>query len=75
MFELGRRAYGPDEDQPPPLLHTPQQAYRQVQQLGRAKKEHLVGLYLDAQNHLIARETISIASLHSISTNSDLPRF
>jgi DNA repair protein RadC len=65
VFELARRAYGHDEEAERPRLSGPRQAYRLVRQLGRAKKEHLVGLYLDAQNGLLHRETISIGSLNT----------
>ena len=33
--------------------------------LANAKKEHLIGLYLDSQNGLIHRETISVGSLNT----------
>ena len=35
----------------------------------RARKEHLVGLYLDSQNGLLHRETISIGSLNTTRTH------
>lgn len=67
-FELGRRsaAAGGDER---PRLGRPRDVFRQVADLGRAKKEHLVGLYLDAQNGLIVRETISVGSLNTTRTH------
>jgi DNA repair protein RadC len=65
VFELGRRAYGRDDGHERPRLNGPVQAFRQVRQLTRAKKEHLIGLYLDAQNGLLHRETISIGSLNT----------
>jgi len=68
VFELGRRAYGRDDDDRP-NISGPRQAYRQLAQLGRAKKEHLVGLYLDAQNGLLCKETISIGSLNTTRTH------
>ena len=40
-----------------------------VRDLGKARKEHLVGLYLDAQNRLLARETLSIGSLNTTRTH------
>lgn len=67
-FELGRRAAScPSEGRPP--IARPGAAYRHVRHLGRAKKEHLVGLYLDAQNGLLHRETISIGSLNTTRTH------
>lgn len=67
-FELGRRAFrdGPEER---PRIHAPSRAFREVRQLGRARKEHLVGLYLDAQNGLLHRETISVGSLNTTRTH------
>ena len=67
-FELGRRAFAPKDDDRP-SLSSPKQAWSQVKDLGRARKEHLVALYLDAQNHLIGRETISIGSLNTTRTH------
>lgn len=67
-FEMGRRAFAPKDDDRP-SLSSPKQAWSQVKDLGRARKEHLVALYLDAQNHLIGRETISIGSLNTTRTH------
>jgi DNA repair protein RadC len=68
VFELGRRTYGRAGDERP-SISGPRQAYRQLTRLGRAKKEHLVGLYLDAQNGLLCEETISIGSLNTTRTH------
>jgi DNA repair protein RadC len=68
-FELGRRAYDRDADGERPRLQRPRQVFRQVRHLGRAKKEHLVGLYLDAQNGLLHQETVSIGSLNTTRTH------
>ncbi len=65
VFELGRRAWGREAEEERPRLNGPTEAFRQVRRLARAKKEHLVGLYLDAQNGLLHRETISIGSLNT----------
>jgi DNA repair protein RadC len=67
-FEMGRRAFAPKDDERP-SMSSPRQAYAQVKDLRRARKEHLVALYLDAQNHLITRETISIGSLNTTRTH------
>ena len=64
-FELGRRAFAGDPRRRRPRLTGPRQAFRHVRQLGWAKKEYLIGLYLDAQNGLLHRETISIGSLNT----------
>ncbi len=50
-------------------LNKPSDVFREVQGLGRARKEHLVGLYLDAQNGLLHRETLSIGSLNTTRTH------
>ena len=68
FFELGRRAFSPKDDERP-ALSSPREAYAQVKDLRRARKEHLVALYLDAQNRLISRETISIGSLNTTRTH------
>ena len=68
FFEMGRRAFAPRDDERPSMA-SPKEAFSQVRDLRRARKEHLVALYLDAQNHLIARETISIGSLNTTRTH------
>ena len=68
VFELGRRAFSPKDDERP-ALSGPREAYHQVRDLRRARKEHLVALYLDAQNHLICRETVSVGSLNTTRTH------
>lgn len=65
VFEIARRAYGRDETAERPRLIRPRDVYREVRDLAALKKEHLVGLYLDAQNGLIHRETISVGSLNT----------
>jgi len=68
VFELGRRAYGQERDDRP-RVSSPKEAHRQVRHLARARKEHLVGLYLDAQNRLVHQETVSIGSLNTTRTH------
>jgi DNA repair protein RadC len=68
-FELGRRANRTDAGAERPRLDGPRSAHRCVRHLARAKKEHLVGLYLDAQNTLVHQETISIGSLNTTRTH------
>jgi DNA repair protein RadC len=67
-FELGRRA-GSGEDDERVRVTRPREAWRLTRELGYAKKEHLLGLYLDAQNGLIHRETISVGSLNTTRTH------
>jgi len=66
-FELGRRLLGPSAEEP--RVSSPAEAYALVRDLRRARKEHLVSLYLDAQNRLICRETVSIGSLNTTRTH------
>jgi DNA repair protein RadC len=66
-LELGRRLHAPPADDP--QVSSPAGAYSLVRDLKRARKEHLVALYLDAQNRLILRETISIGSLNTTRTH------
>ena len=68
IFELGRRAWAPKHEEEI-VVAGPREAYRQVKDLARARKEHLVALYLDAQNHLLARETVSVGSLNTTRTH------
>jgi DNA repair protein RadC len=68
-LELGRRAFAGDREADRTRLGRPRQVFRYLRRLGRARKEHLIGLYLDAQNGLIHRETISIGSLNTTRTH------
>lgn len=66
-FELSRRAHAAAEARP--RIVRPRDAWMCVRELGPLKKEHLVGLYLDAQNGLVHKETISIGSLNTTRTH------
>ena len=66
VFELGRRLLVPQDS---PSVSSPAEAYALVRDLKSARKEHLVALYLDAQNRLICRETVSIGSLNTTRTH------
>ncbi len=68
-FEIGRRTGGADPGSERPQLSRPQHAHRHLRHIARARKEHLVGLYLDSQNGLLHRETISIGSLNTTRTH------
>jgi DNA repair protein RadC len=68
LFELARRIEKASSREAP-RIGGPAEVYAQVKDLGHAKKEHLLGLYLDSQNHLLARETISIGSLNTTRTH------
>ncbi len=69
VFEIGRRAYRGSAEDERPKVGRPREAFEHVRWLARAKKEHLVGLYLDAQNGLLHRETLSIGSLNTTRTH------
>jgi len=70
VFELARRAYRPDNIQPePPKLTRPYDVWSQVRDLAGLRKEHLVGLYLDAQNGFLHRETLSVGNLNICRTH------
>jgi DNA repair protein RadC len=66
-FELGRRVHTRREIEI--RISQPREAFDLVRDLGRARKEHLVALYLDARNCLIHRETISIGGLNTTRTH------
>lgn len=68
-LEVGRRVHGPGADGERRRVSRPRDAFEETRDLASARKEHLVGLYLDAQNGLIARETISIGSLNTTRTH------
>ena len=60
-LELGRRAAQPAEK---PRLDRPERVLAAVpDEVLRARKEHLLGFYLDARSQLLGRETVSIGTL------------
>lgn len=69
VFELGRRAYCTSAEASRPRLTRPLEVFKEIRHLGPLKKEHLVGLYLDAQNGLVHTETISVGSLNTTRTH------
>ncbi len=66
-LELGRRLFAPPPDEP--RISSPAEAYALLRDLRKARKEHLVALYLDAQNRLILRDTVSIGGLNTTRTH------
>jgi DNA repair protein RadC len=68
-FELGRRAHGREAGEERPRVARPREVFARVQDVARARKEHLVGLYLDAQNGLLHQEVLSIGSLNTTRTH------
>ncbi len=69
VFELGRRMYCTPEEAARPRLTRPLDVFKQVRHIGALKKEHLLGLYLDAQNGLTHTETVSVGSLNTTRTH------
>lgn len=67
-FELGRRVFCVQEDDVNRITK-PKDVYREFKELRKAKKEHLCALYLNAQNQIIRKETISIGSLNTTRTH------
>src|SRR5262245_56619845 len=67
--ELGRRAAEPSHERSRPRLTRPSDAWRHVREVGAAKKERLVGLFLDSQNGLLHRETSSVGTLNTTRTH------
>ena len=68
-FELGRRATGMADPEERARVTRPREVWTLTRDLAGAKKEHLLGLYLDAQNGLIHRETTSVGSLNTTRTH------
>ena len=68
VFELQRRIRSAEYRERVRLVR-PLDVFNCVSDIRRLKKEHLVGLYLDAQNGLIHRETISVGSLNTTRTH------
>lgn len=69
VFEIGRRVYGRDASPQRPRVTRPGEVWRLTRDLAAAKKECLAGLYLDAQNGLLHRETLSVGSLNTTRTH------
>ncbi len=67
-FELGRRVFSVQEDDVSRITK-PKDVYREFRELRRAKREHLCALYLNAQNMIIRKETISVGSLNTTRTH------
>ena len=61
-FELGRRFF---EEQPArfPIIRSPEDAYKHLEEMGKLKKEQFRGLYLNTRTKIIHDEVISIGTL------------
>ncbi|UCF67033.1 MAG: DNA repair protein RadC [Acidobacteriota bacterium] len=61
-FELARRLSSSFD--PRPRVRSPDDVAREVADLVHARREQMVGLYLNAHSRLLARETIAVGSLN-----------
>jgi DNA repair protein RadC len=61
-FELGRRLFDTRAGQPV-FVHTADQAYEHLKDMGRLQKEQLKGIYLNSRYQVIHEEVISMGSL------------
>ncbi len=63
-FELSRRLTGVEDDKLP-LVNTPEDVFAHCADIKSLKKEYFVGLYLDARNRLLHKETVSIGIVNA----------
>lgn len=63
MIELGKRINQASSLKTEQILSSEKLARKMMQELGDKKQEHLVALYLNAQNQIIKQETIFIGSV------------
>jgi len=63
-FELSQRLVL-DQDDESIIIKKPEDVFKLLKEIGSYKKEHFIGLYLNARNQLIYQETISIGSLEA----------
>ena len=61
-FELTQRLLL-DQEEAAKIIKKPGDVFKLLKEIGNYKKEHFIGLYLNARNQLIHQETISIGSL------------
>lgn len=61
-FELGRRLL---KDKQSTLVLSPREVWEELQDVRASKKEHFIVFFLDTQNQLLKKETISIGTLNS----------
>jgi len=62
-FELTKRALEKFEDNLP-ILDSPRKVVDQLMEIRNKKKEHLLALYVNSRNQMIAREIISVGTLN-----------
>ncbi|MBI2454183.1 MAG: DNA repair protein RadC [Parcubacteria group bacterium] len=63
-LELGKRIYKTREEKDV-YINSPDDVVKEVNYISENKKENFITLYLDAKNHLIHKETISIGTLNA----------
>jgi DNA repair protein RadC len=61
-FELGRRFL---KDKKYSLLLTPQDVWRELEDIRASKREHFVVFYLDARNQAVKRDIVSMGTLNN----------
>lgn len=66
-FEFGRAYSIPDVQRR--IVTKPSEVFSVVRDIGRLRQEHLVAIYLDSQNGIIAKETISVGGLNTTRTH------
>ena len=64
-LELARRLARQEGSPRVPSLTAPKKVYELTADLRLRRREHFVGLYLNARNRLLARETVSVGSLNA----------
>jgi len=63
-FELAQRLLL-NQDEEAVVIRKPEDVFKLLKEIGSYKKEHFIGLYLNARHQLIHKETISIGSLEA----------
>jgi len=61
-FEIGKRVYDTKTSEPV-IVNSPSDVSMQLNDIKSASKEHFVAFLLNARNHLLRRETVSIGTL------------
>ncbi len=63
-FELSKRLLL-DQDEDALVLDSPKKVSSHLRQIQNYKKEHFIGLYLNARNQLVRQETVSVGTLNA----------
>lgn len=62
-FNLAKRYL--TEDKYPVIIKEAKDVFHECKELRQVKQEHLIGLYLDALNHLIRKQTLTIGTINA----------